>query len=141
MNDLKQRIEPEELYFSSQQLKGIIDEYELQTAVAGAQYAKSVYCYRLISDLYEHGYLTSQATMDFMVALDQTISYDTPYRDMWQQYSLTRIGDYLNTMLRVDRLAARRIAEEVDRILYRPTPPPREPGLIERLITAWRSTK
>lgn len=136
MTTLQSHTWPDDLPFTSQQLTRVIDEYELQTASAGAQYAKSVYCYRIISDLYHLNLITSRQTMEWMVALDHTVEFDGHYGEMWRQYSMTHMGDYLDTMLKADRLATRRIAEEIDRSLYLPLPPPKQPGLLVRLLEA-----
>lgn len=136
MLDLAPRARPDSLTFTSAQLKRVIDEYELQVSVVEAQHAKTIYCYRLIAELHQRSFITARQTMDWMVMLDQTVDYGPPYRDLWNQYSMRFISDYLDVMLKLDRIAAMRLAEEVDRTLYLPPIPPEKPGLITRIFAA-----
>jgi len=136
MYDLQARARPGVLTFTSDQLMRVINEYELQTAVSEAQSDKSAYCMRLLAELHQLGYINSKQTMDWIVALDTTVEYPAPYGDMWRQFRHSFIESFLDTMLKANRIAAKNIVMEVDRSLYLPPLPPKQPGLIARLLAA-----
>lgn len=136
MHDLMTRPSPPPLVVTahSKQLAALIDEYELEVSVAEAQQAKTVHCMRLIADLYNHGYITIRQTMDMLVALDQTATYPEPYGSMWRQFSGNYMADFLDVMLKADRVGTRRIFDEIDRTLRPPPVEPIRPGVVRRLI-------
>lgn len=136
MDNLATRLRPVQILPTSDQLARVVDEYELQTAVAGAEHAKGQYCMRLVADLNKHGYLTTRETMDWLVALDTTVDYPAPYDEMWRQFRDNLFGDLYDFMLKANRLAAKNILMEIDRTLYLPPIPPKRPGLMARLLAA-----
>jgi len=136
MNDVQTRYRPSQIEPATDQLVRVVDEYALQTEVAGAQHAKSVYCMRLIVDLNKHAYLTTREAMDWLVLLDTTVEYPTPYDEMWRQFRDNLFSDFYDFMLKANRLAAKNILLEVDRTLYMPPIPPKRPGLMTRLLAA-----
>lgn len=136
MNGLQTAYRPAQITPTDDQLARVVDEYQLQTGVAGAQHAKSTYCMRLVIDLRKHAYLTAREAMDWLVILDSTVEYPAPYDEMWRQFRDELFSDLFNDVLVANRLAAKNILREVDRELYIPPVPPKRPGLMARLLAA-----
>lgn len=141
MREIQASGSPRHLSFTSDQLSRVIDEYGLQVSVSEAQHEKSLYCYRLLGELYQHGYLTARKTTDWILALDVTTKYPAPYDELWRQFVENMISDLFDTVLKANRVSARRIFDEMHRSLYLPPIPPREPGLFERLLVAMTGSR
>ena len=124
---------PETLTLSGPQVQAIVEEYDRQTGVIGAERAKNSYASRQIARLYQEGALTAHETFSFLVVLDDTVAWGDDFHvSLWRQFIRGLLEDLLNDMRNAVRLGARNIAIEIDRSLY--VLPPSRRGLLWRLL-------
>lgn len=140
MIDLAQRtstpVGPEMFSVCGGDLKRAIKEYGLQTTVIKIQSAKTVYAMQQLSELHEYGALSKKTTLEFLVALDQTVTFPDPMKQIWAESLREQTLMYVDQMHKLLRIGAKNIAIEVDRTLYLPELPPHNPGLFVRILRA-----
>lgn len=127
---------PHAIVATAPQLERVIAEYELQTAVMQAEQAATYYGTQLVIQLYRQGKLSVKEAIDFMVAIDPTTEYGSPYDEMWRQFNVDLMTDMYDMVMKALRLGSRNILQEIDRTLYLPPVPPKRPGLFARIVAA-----